>query len=91
MKIIELIRIRTGNGNCQENYEILQQIAAEAVIMTPEGNIQLCRENSIAGDFAYFLYWDAKTIGAEGSPLGQRIRESIEMLGIVDYTTWTLI
>jgi hypothetical protein len=91
MKTIELIRIRTGNGNYQESYEILQQIAAEAVIMVPGGTVQLFKEDSIIGDFAYFLYWDEKTIGVEGSSLGQAIRKSLETLGIVDYTTWTSI
>jgi len=91
MKIIEAIRIRTGSGNYQKSFEILQQIAAEAITIAPEGTVQLFKEQSIIGDFAFFLYWDEKTIGDEGSPLGQKIRKSLEMLGIIDYTLWTLI
>jgi hypothetical protein len=91
MKIIESIRIRTGSGNYQKSIEILQQIATAAINTTPAGTVQLFKENSIVGDFAFFLYWDEKTIGTEGSPLGQKIRKSLEMLGIIDYAMWTLI
>jgi hypothetical protein len=91
MKTFELIRIRTGEGNGQTTSEILQQIAAEAGRSAPQVSVQLYRENSITGDFAFILQWNGKTVGAEGSPLGQTIRRSIETLGIVDYTAWTLI
>jgi hypothetical protein len=39
MKIIELIRIRTGSGNSNKLLETLQQITAEAMLGAPEGTV----------------------------------------------------
>jgi hypothetical protein len=61
------------------------------MLRSPEGTVELFKEGSITGDFAYFLYWDEQPIGAEGSSLGLKIRKSLELLGIVDHTAWTLI
>lgn len=91
MKIIELIRIRTGSDNQKKISRILQQITAEAALTKPEGTVQLFQDNSVMGDFAYFLCWDAEDIEPEGSPLGLKIKRSVETWGIVDYTVWTLI
>ncbi|MBN1381318.1 MAG: hypothetical protein JXA41_06570 [Deltaproteobacteria bacterium] len=91
MKIIELIRVRTGSDNLKRNFEILRQIAKEAMRMRPKGAVQLFQDNSVLGDFAYILTWNDETIDAEGSPLGLKIKESIKTLGIVDYAVWTLI
>jgi hypothetical protein len=91
MKIIELIRIRTGSGNSKKLLETLQQITAEAMLGAPEGTVMLFKEDSIEGDFAYFLFWDVESIGDEGSDLGLKITKTLESLGIVDYTKWTLI
>jgi hypothetical protein len=91
MKIVELIRIRTGSGNSEKLLETLQQITAEAMLGAPEGTVKLFKEDSIAGDFAYFLDWDEAPNEAEGSSLGLQIRKSLESLGIVDYSSWTLI
>jgi hypothetical protein len=91
MKIIELIRIRTGSNSSQKHLETLQQITAEAMLGAPEGTVKFFKEDSLAGDFAYFLFWDAESIEAEGSDLGIKITKTLGSLGIVDYTKWTLI
>jgi hypothetical protein len=91
MKIIELIRIRTGSGNSDKLLETLQQIATEAMLGAPAGTVKLFKEDSIAGDFAYCLFWDGESIEAEGSDLGIKITKTLGSLGIVDYTRWTLI
>jgi hypothetical protein len=91
MKIIELIRIRTGSGNSEKLLETLQQITAEAMLGVPKGTVKLFQEDSIAGDFAYFLFWEAESIKAEGTDLGIKITKTLGSLGIVDYTKWTLI
>jgi hypothetical protein len=86
MKIIELIRIRTGSGNSIKLLETLQQITAEATLGAPEGSIKLFKEDSIAGDFAFFLFWDGESIEEEGTDLGIKITKALGSLGIVDYT-----
>ena len=91
MKIIELIRIRTGSGNSKKLLETLQQITAEAMLGAPEGTVKLFKEDLVAGDFAYFLFWDGESIEAEGTDLGIKIAKGLGSLGIVDYTKWTLI
>ena len=91
MKIIELIRIRTGSANYQKSFETLQQIAIDAMLKAPEGMAEFFKEGSITGDFACFIYWNEQPNGAEGSALGLKIRKSLESLGIVDHTVWTLI
>jgi len=91
MKIIELIRIRTGSSNSQKLLETLKQITAEAMLGAPEGTVKLFKEDSIVGDFAYFLFWDEESIEAEGTDLGIKITKALGSLGIVDYSSWTLI
>jgi hypothetical protein len=89
MKTIEFIKVRTGNSNSFKNLEALQQIASDAIVNAPAGTIKFYRHVSVIGDFAYLLCWDRETFETEGSPLGIKIRKSLESLGVVDYAAWT--
>ena len=91
MKTIEQIRVRTGSSNSPKDLGTLRQIAAAAAASLKEGKVELCRHESVTGDFAYFLYWNEAKIQADGSSLSIKIRKSLESFGIMDFTAWTLI
>ena len=91
MKTIELIRVRTGNNNSLKDLEAIKQITASALLNAPAGTVEVYKHASVEGDFAYFFFGDEETIGADGSSLGIKIRKSLESLGIVDNSHWTLI
>jgi len=91
MKTIEVIKVRTGNSHSKEVLEVLQQLTADATKIAQNGAVKLCQNESVAGDYAYFLCWNEGLEEPEGSPLGIKIRKTLESLGLVDHTTWSFL
>jgi hypothetical protein len=91
MKAIEIIKVRTGNNYSKTVSDLLQQLNADIEKTVRDKAIRLYQNTSVAGDFAYFLVWNDSMVEAEGSPLGVRIRKSLESLGLVDHTIWQVM
>ncbi len=91
MKTIEVIKVRTGNSHSKEVLEVLQQLTADATKIVQNNAVKLYRNDSVTGDYAYFLSWNEEMTELEGSPLGIKIRKTLESLGLVNHTTWSLL
>ena len=88
MKLLEIVKLRSGNLNQQELIAALNNIVFDAQKNIDQDSIAFYSNEGIFNEFMFCLLWDQSEVNSRESTLGLEIKKAIENLGLISHSSW---